>query len=342
MLPSRVLLAPINTGFTVRNLPSARLLRFHRERSGPAIGISMVGNVAVGMPVRTNDRTAVLGEHRELPRYAALARTISRRGSLSGIQLASAPTDLRPRRRWRTPSSGNEEERLRYIIRSYGDDELDELLSRFVSSSLLAERAGYDVVQIHCAHGYLLSLLLHPATNRRSGRYSVSAPWFEDFLGRVRARLGESLLSIRLSAVTGLRPRGEEIAWTRAVMDRAASSGVDMIDLSSGFYTVDRRLIYPGREREQPVYSEWLGALSRELPCLVAVAGRFTGPDSVPERLPHNLLFSVGRSLIADPAFATKLMDGRLDRINRCTLTNRCHYFSRGKAHIECGVNPHL
>jgi 2,4-dienoyl-CoA reductase-like NADH-dependent reductase (Old Yellow Enzyme family) len=115
-LPSRVLLAPINTGYTTRSLPTSRLVRFHRERSGPAIGISMVGNVAVEASARTNDHTAVLRSNRDIPRFAVLARTISRRGSLPGIQLASAPAHLFPSRRWRTSSKAAEEIRLRGIL----------------------------------------------------------------------------------------------------------------------------------------------------------------------------------------------------------------------------------
>lgn len=342
VIPSRLLLAPINTGLTSRNLPSARLLHFHRERSGLAIGISMVGNVAVEAPMRTNVRTAILRKSQDLPRYAALARAISRRGSLPGIQLASAPTNLQPHRRWRTTDTGQEERRLRGIIRSYTDDDLDEHLARFLHSGSLAKRAGYDVVQIHSAHGYLLSLLLHPAINSRAGRYGPEKPWFEEFVSQMRSAIGDGLLSIRLSALTGLSPEDEEIEWTRSIMNRAVGGGVDIIDLSAGFYTVDRRLIYPGRNRAEPVYANWLDTLTHDLSCLVAIAGRITDLRTVLKRLTPNLLVSVGRPLIADPAFASKMMNGQYDLVNACTLTNKCHYFSRGKTNIECGVNPDL
>ena len=341
-IPSRVLLAPINTGYTTLSRPSYRLLRFHRERSGPTIGISMLGNVAVELSARANDCTAILRSDRDIPRFAVIARSISQRGSLAGIQLASAPGNLFPARRWRASSKPAEVIRLREILSSYTDEEINRHLASFVRSAFLAVEAGYDVVQVHAAHGYLLSLLLHPQTNTRVGCFSLDASWFEEFLEEVNDALGESLLSIRLSTLIGLAPEDEEIEWTRFIEDRAAKSGVDILDLSAGFYTIDRQLIYPGQRWMMPVYSRWLKTLTHDLPCLVAIAGRFTDFRKVAEKLPVNTLVAVGRALIADPDFAEKSRDGRYDEINFCQLKNYCHYFSRGRKALECGVNPTL
>src|SRR5260370_40583468 len=95
-IPSRVLLAPINTGFARNHRPSLDLLAFHRERSGPAVGIGFVGNVAIAETTALNAQTAVLRSDWDLKRFAVIARAISKRGSLAGIQLASVPVGLAP------------------------------------------------------------------------------------------------------------------------------------------------------------------------------------------------------------------------------------------------------
>jgi 2,4-dienoyl-CoA reductase-like NADH-dependent reductase (Old Yellow Enzyme family) len=197
-------------------------------------------------------------------------------------------------------------------------------------------------VQVHAAHGYLLSLLLHPSTNTRHGRFALHGHWFEEFLAQMRDMLGENLLSIRLSTLTSLAPEDEEIEWTRHIADRAAESSVDIVDFSAGFYTVDRRQIYPAQQWTGPVYSRWLKSLTINLSCLVAIAGRLTDLRTVTTPLPANVLVGVGRALIADPNFAAKARAGQFDQINYCRLKNHCHYFSRGRETLECGVNPTL
>jgi 2,4-dienoyl-CoA reductase-like NADH-dependent reductase (Old Yellow Enzyme family) len=211
-----------------------------------------------------------------------------------------------------------------------------------VQSACLAVQAGYSVVQVHAAHGYLLSLLLHPATNGRHGRFSLHESWFEELLTQMRDVLGASLLSIRLSIITGLAPEDEEIGWTRRVEERAAQSGVDIVDLSAGFYTIDRQMIYPGRRWGGPIYLRYLKALSRDLPCLVAVTGRFIDLRTLTGPPPSNILVGIGRALIADPDFAEKARDRRFEEINYCCLKNQCHCFSCGRETLECGVNPSL
>lgn len=341
-LPSRVLLAPINTGFTSNGLPTNRLVRFHSERSGTAIGISMVGNVAIERTSRTNDRTAVLNSERDLARFAVLARAIARQGSLAGIQLASAPSALSPRRQWSVNDRPAEATRLKEIVAAFTDKELSDHLANFIRSARFAVKAGYDVVQIHAAHGYLLSLLLHPATNNRRGRFALYEKWFDEFVAEFSLVLGETLSSIRLSVITGLMPLDEEIRHATRISSIAVANGIDIVDLSAGFYTVDRKLIYPGAEWTGPVYAPWLETLARDLDCLVSIVGRITDFRTLTETLPGNVLVSIGRAFIADPDFARKTRDGNFDDINKCVLKNQCHYFSRGLQTLECGVNPNL
>jgi 2,4-dienoyl-CoA reductase-like NADH-dependent reductase (Old Yellow Enzyme family) len=302
----------------------------------------MVGNVAIERSSRTNDRTAVLDTERDLPRFAVLARAIARRGSLAVIQLASAPSALSPRRQWSVNDRPAEATRLREIVSAFTDKELSDHLAGFIRSARFAVKAGYDVVQIHAAHGYLLSLLLHPATNYRRGRFALYEKWFEEFVAEFRLVLGESLCGIRLSVITGLIPPDSEIRHTATISSIAVANGIDIVDLSAGFYTVDRKLIYPGLEWTGPIYASWLETLARDLDCLVSIAGRINDFRTLTDTLPANVLVSMGRALIADPDFASKSRDGKFDDINKCVLKNQCHYFSRGLQSLECGVNPNL
>ena len=76
-------LAPINTGFGIDAVPDARLIRFHAERSGRDIGISYVGNVAIGAEYISNKQTLVLGSITNP--WRELASVIRKNGSVAGI-----------------------------------------------------------------------------------------------------------------------------------------------------------------------------------------------------------------------------------------------------------------
>jgi 2,4-dienoyl-CoA reductase-like NADH-dependent reductase (Old Yellow Enzyme family) len=335
------MLAPINTGFAQTDgAPTARLKRFHQARSNDAIGVSMLGNVAVERALGTNSRTAVLACSADVARFAIIARAIRRRGSLPGIQLSAAPSDLSPGRGWRATNLEAEVARLRRLVTECSPTDIESLTDAFVRSTRLAKNADYSVIQIHAAHGYFLSLLLHPTINDRRDAFAVDGEWFMDFIGRIRDAAGRALLSIRLSCTSGIDETAVELDACRFVSRQAVGAGADIIDLSAGAYTIDRRLIYPNRG-EQPLATRNVARqLVSELACLVAVAGNVLGPGDLPSDLEDRLVVNVGRALIADPDFALKLREGMSTTITRCQRTGQCHYFSRGRDSISCGSNP--
>lgn len=342
VLPSRVTLAPINTGFVEGGVPTTRLRRFHRERAGPAIGVSMVGNVAVDEDSRTNSHTAVLSNAAEVTEFAPVANEIRAQGSVPGIQLANSPALLEPLRLWKAPDRAAEIGRLRDLILAFDSAALHSVMARFAHSSSLAIDAGFRLVQIHAAHGYLLSMLLTPELNARKDCFAWNGEWLDDLLFKVRAAIGDAILSLRISAVRGLADEDSEIEVTREVSIRAYQSGVDIIDLSAGLYTLDRRLIYPGRESVQPVYLHRLSDLVAGLEALVCIAGRITNISKITSPVPDRTILSIGRPLIADSGFCEKWRSGQVASVRECSLKNQCHYFSRGKLSLECGVNPSL
>jgi len=341
-MPSRVLLAPINTGFAPSGRPSFALLRFHQERSGPAIGISTLGNVATHLAFIPHPNTPILASRKDVGRFSVIARAIKVQGSLAGIQLANSPAGLTPQPNWVAPDPAREIERLRLLIHDLPPENLRHHLSRFISSATLAAKAGFDMIQIHAAHGYLLSLLLSPAVNTRSDEFRFPSRWLPAFIDKLKSTVGHCILSFRISLFTGLMPTSDEFPQAQTLASTLAAGGVDLIDLSSGFYTLDRRLIYPNRDFGAAPYYPFARIIANLVSCLVSFAGNVTDLRLLPDDMPPNLLVSVGRALIADPQFAQKSLDGRYQDVNWCRRTGRCHYFSRSRWRIECGVNPRL
>ena len=342
MLPSRILLAPINTGYCRSGAPTDGLLNFHKLRSGPGIGVSMVGNVSVVQDGRSNPQTLVLDGESVVRRFAALSRTISENGSLPGIQLAYCPVGLEAGRRWLTDDPAAERDRLRRLVASLPKETLNAALRSFVTATGLAHSAGFRVVQIHAAHGYLLSLLLSPVTNKRSDEFRIVGPWLSAFLERLHAVGGGNALSLRLSLFSGLATDiSEETSYMLDLARQLTDGGVHLLDYSAGFYTVNKWLIYPREDTGQLPYLGFAARIAREVKAVVGCAGNVTDLRTVPALLP-NMVLSAGRALIADPGFVEKSRIGAFDDILRCQRVGHCHYFSRGRVKLECGVNPQL
>src|SRR5260370_36163297 len=104
----------------------------------------MVGNVAVSADATPNLGTLVLRSLTDVPKFRALARTISSRGSLPGIQLGFSPPGLGAVANWVTKDRGRELTRLRSLLLSMTDASLTGVLNLFTTGVTLAVRAGFD------------------------------------------------------------------------------------------------------------------------------------------------------------------------------------------------------
>ena len=184
--------------------------------------------------------------------------------------------------------------------------------------------------------------MTNPLVNGRAGEYGCDGPWFVRFIEAALNRARGRVLSLRLSLFSGISPEpGPEISFTSHLSRQAAALGVGLLDYSAGFYTVDKRLIYPGSEKGVLPYLSLVRAVVEGLNSAVSVAGNVLDIRQLPE-LPENMAISIGRAMIADPSFAAKSSSGRHADIQLCTRRGRCHYFSRGVAGLQCGMNPSL
>jgi 2,4-dienoyl-CoA reductase-like NADH-dependent reductase (Old Yellow Enzyme family) len=341
VIPSRIFLAPINTGFGWDNAPGQRLASFHRRRASSAVGLSYVGNVLVHRDLAPDGRTLVLDEDSPLNVYSNLADDIESCGSVPGIQLAGLLPDLNPQRKWRPSNRLQELDRLRRLVRTLSRQWLTDTVEQFIASAALAQRLGFRVVQLHAAHGYLLSLLLSSATNERKDDFAADGPWFTYLLSECRNRLSNALLAIRMNAMDGISDPSADLSAAIEKANRAVHAGADIVDLSAGMYTLDRRLIYPGQEHDGPIYRSYLDSFEAIGASVVTVCGRITDPGQA-AHFPAFLTFALARAFIADPDCALKAANDKPESIVRCRCSNRCHYFSRNVQGLECGVNPRV
>ncbi len=122
-------------------------------------------------------------------------------------------------------------------VNSLDSDEMDRIKKEFTEAAIRAEKAGFDAVEIHGAHGFLLNSFLSPLSNKRDERYGGSLRnrmrYPLEVIDSVRDELDDMLIFFRLGA-TDLDPNGLEIGESKEVAVELIKHGVDVLDVSGG------------------------------------------------------------------------------------------------------------
>jgi 2,4-dienoyl-CoA reductase-like NADH-dependent reductase (Old Yellow Enzyme family)/thioredoxin reductase len=227
--------------------------------------------------------------------------------------------------------------------------EIAEIVEAFGQSARRALLAGFDLVEVHAAHGYLITNFLSAHTNRRDDEYGGSPGnrlrFLSEVLERVRRELPAGFpLTVRLNG-SDYEPGGIGIEDAVDAARLAQEIGVDAIHVSGGDHRTVRFMIAPMLIPHGP--NLWAAAaIRREVAVPVIASGSFTEPAEAERALADGSadFVSLGRALLADPRWAAKARAGDGDLIRPCIRCNDgC--FERTNLRfraIACSVNPEL
>ncbi len=309
----------VNTGLVSEQLPDRRCRDFYAQRSGHGLYCSIVGNVVIPEGFGSNQNTAMISNSSA---WGLLAKSIEAEGAVPGIQLATAWLGYRGMRNFVASSTNNEIAQYRAVAASYSTEEISNLFLALQHGTDLAVEAGFRHVQLHAAHGYLFSLVID---RRICALAYIALAAIDDWAYRLNKAGIET--SLRFSLRTG--DPSFDAAGNNEFLDTISSLSVSYLDVSSGFYNVNKRLIYPSLA---PILlarrDETLALALRHRNARFILSGKSA---HVPEAsLPTNVDIGICRDLIANPNFLR-------DRDEGCINLMKCHYFSRGAPHLTCG-----
>ena len=308
----------LNTGYVTGGRLDERLIEFYRRRSSPALYCAIVGNVVIPGGYGSNDKTPMISAG---PEWETLATAIVRAGSLPGIQLATAWEGYIGSKSFRSTASHETIARSRALVRQLGRSAVVSVFKGLDEAAEIATAAGFRHLQVHAAHGYLFNLLVDDRLNE--GAEEVLGLLTEWALRCSQRRIETS---IRISLKSG------DVVFDSDGNDRFYAQIVrlpfDFVDISSGFYNIDKRLIYPARPDLLEARRAESIDLSRRFPDRhFILSGRaLLAPTG---DLPANLHIGLCRDLIANP-------DYLLNQRKGCVNSGKCHYFSRGGDHLTC------
>lgn len=227
-------------------------------------------------------------------------------------------------------------------------EDIKEIIAAFGAAALRAKHAEFDAVEIHGAHGYLLTQFLSPLANQRQDEYGGSltnrARFIIEAIEEVRRRVGEDFpISLRLSIEEFIKG-GYTIEEMQRVVPEFVNAGVDIIHASIGTHGSPAGITSAPAEYE-PGFNTWRARKIKEVVEVPVIAvGRFTDPflaDEVIGRQEADLV-AFGRQFLADPDFFIKAREGRAEEILKCIACNQgcIERLLLGEGTIRCAINP--
>ncbi len=227
-------------------------------------------------------------------------------------------------------------------------EEVKETVQAFGDAALRAKKAGFDGVQIHAAHGYLVTQFFSLYSNKRLDEYGGNfwnrTRFVREVIANIREKCGwDFVVDIRLSGSEFVEG-GLTIEDTKAIARMVEEAGVDMIHVSLGNYlTFDWNI--PSGYREHGLIAEHGKAVKEAVKVPVTVVGRINDPflaDSIIASGKADLV-GMGRASLVDPWMPNKAKEGRFEDIRRCFGCDvACIGVLLTDNPIRCVLNPEL
>lgn len=319
----QIRLAPINTGLYVEGESTLANQEFFQKRARSGVDICMVGNIAVSEKNVPNHSTGIMSSSKK---WSELASAIRRSGSKPGIQLSATLPGYRGQTAF---TCANQDKELCYyqtLFSKMTQRGWEDLVMRFVDAVDLAFKHGFDHVQIHAAHGYAFSLVLDPVINPGS----IGIGPMSDLLHYLYKEFS-NCSSLRISWCTGLGYDGQRQARILNFW-RPFAPNVEL-DLSNGYYNLDKRLIYPPHKLGEAPYLQNAVTLAQTYPfATFTVAGNIWNPYVLADYCPPNINLAIARALIADPNHVQTMKKAAM----LCDDCGDCHFFSTGRKSVTC------
>ena len=353
---NRIVMPPMHTKFASESGEATdRIIQYMVERARGGVGLIILENTcidwelgrAAGNPITIHDdlfRTCL----------SDLTQAVHRHGAKIVTQLHHAG-----RQNLRSNTVGNQQPIAPSVVQSEvgGDlpremteEDIEKAIQQFVDAARRTKEAGFDGVELHGAHGYLLTEFLSPHTNRRTDKWGGS---FEnrcrfpvEVVRRVRKEVGPDYPLLYRYSCEERRPQGGGLELEEGVKFAKVleNEGVDCLDVSAGIYE-SMPWIFTMQGTPPGALVPLAAAVKAEVKVpVIAVSSLGWDPDLANEVIKSGQadMVSMGRSLLADPEIPNKIRENRPYEIRRCIRCNECIGFLFKGWRLACIVNPEL
>lgn len=310
-------------------------LELYRRLAEGQIGLIITGHAYVHPSGKASPRQIAIDDDTKIPGLSQLVRTVHQTGSgsLVFIQISHAGRQTRPKLCGQQPVAPSSvyDPVSKILPRELSPEEIIKVIDWFVKAAARARQAGFDGVQLHAGHGYLLSSFISPHTNRRTdnwgGNWENRSRIIREIISGIHRTCGPDFpVIIKMNATDhltgGLTP--EEAREIAVSLEKA---GLAAIEVSGGMNEAGLGSVWPGlrTEEEEGYFVPLAASIKKALVIPVMGLGGIRSLR-VAERLVSSGqvdLVSMSRPFINDPDLVRKFRSGQLDK-SPCLSCNKC------------------
>lgn len=358
---NRIVMAPMNTNFAAPDgSVSERFTRYYVERGRGGAGLLIVSSAYIDAAAKKRVGSLLLDDDRFIPAAKAFTAAVHATGARVLQQLNHNGRLLTSSKELKTSVSASSRivgpSAIPHlssgaIPHALNVGEIQELIEKFGQAARRAKEAGFDGVELHGSHGYLINQFYSRYSNRRTDGYGGSLEKRMRFpleaYRRVRELSGDDfLVSYRING-REFAPIETPIDEVIALSQRLEQEGVDLLHVSAGNSEIAAMVLkmVPPSSTPRGCYVEYAAAIKAHVGIPVIAVGRINTPELAEQILREGKadFVAMGRALIADPYWPEKASRGEADAIRRCIACNQgCMERLAQEQPVTCLHNPEV
>ena len=321
-IKNRFFKSAMSEGMGTRNFqPQKNISTLYKRWAEGGTGLIITGNIMVDPKGTAEPGNIVFDKNSNMEILKDWAKQGQQHGAKVMVQL-NHPGKQAPKtvsKQTVAPSAvplGNGLNKLFSTPRALTTSEVEELVRKFVTSAKVAKEAGFSGVQIHAAHGYLISQFLSPHDNRRTDKYGGSLENRMRFLKEIylgmREELGKDFpIGIKINS-TDFKEDGLTEEDSLKTIVELANLGLDFVEISGGTYERPAMMGATSKSTNQVFFAEYSKKLKQKIDIPVIVTGGIRSINAMNTLLNDNTTDFIGiaRPLTIDPNIPNKIKQG--------------------------------
>ncbi len=349
-IKNRIVMPAMGSGFgNDDGGPSEQTRNYYLRRAIGGAGLIIVELTSIDPLGNAGPKSLRIYEDKIIDRYIQLTEELKQGGAHIAIQLNhtgrqanSHIIHTQPVCPSPSPVSANSE-----VPRELTNNEIKSLVEAFINGARRAKKAGFDAIELHGAHGYLIWQFLSPLCNKRKDEYGGNTNGRTRFaleiVRGIKQELGKDFPVIFRISGSDFLDGGLTLNETKIIARLLEEAGIDTLHVSGGNWGAMQWMIQP-MTLPRGCLVHLAEVIRKEVTIPVITVGRINDPmlaESILQEEKADMV-AMGRGLLADPDLPMKASEGNFEDIRKCVACNICIHQRLKGSPLACMINPEV